>query len=286
MKILHIVPGLGDVANGMAQVARLLAKGQEDSLVIDLAEASRVVSRCDFDTAWVHGMWLPSEWAICAKVLAKGRRLVRMVHGSLSPVYLREQGRWKKALASIIERPILRRCERIVATCEEEAGWIRNYLGTSCPQISIVDLKKYFNLPDEHTARAPQSFIEEGEVHLLYLGRRHRLKGIEYLESAVASIASEARKKEIVLRIEDNLTGQAKEEAWAWCDILVLPSVSENFGLVVAEALERGKQVITTDGAPAWKDCRAVHYIEGFRNGTKEERTRLLKEAITLCAFQ
>lgn len=39
--------------------------------------------------------------------------------------------------------------------------------------------------------------------------------------------------------------------------MLVLPTLTENFGLVIAEALERGKRVITTDGAPAWgDDCK------------------------------
>ena len=46
--------------------------------------------------------------------------------------------------------------------------------------------------------------------------------------------------------------GEELERVWEWCDVLVLPTLSENFGLVVAEALERGKRVITTDGAPVW----------------------------------
>ena len=74
--------------------------------------------------------------------------------------------------------------------------------------------------------------------------------------------------------------------------MLVLPTLSENFGRVVAEALERGKQVITTDGAPAWepegskeekgkvKKCGRLTYLYGYRDGTDEERVRLLKEAI------
>ena len=72
-------------------------------------------------------------------------------------------------------------------------------------------------------------------------------------------------------------------------------SLSENFGLVVAEALERGKRVITTDGAPAWEPPEAAEvkvrgegeqwrdriiYLKGFRDGTDEERVRLLKEAL------
>ena len=92
------------------------------------------------------------------------------------------------------------------------------------------------------------------------------------------------------------------EKVWAWCDVLVLPTLSENFGLVVAEALERGKRVITTDGAPVWGDglsrvervetCREgeimvgyggrLIYLKGYREGMKENRVALLKMAIEI----
>ena len=95
---------------------------------------------------------------------------------------------------------------------------------------------------------------------------------------------------------------EEKEQAWDWCDVLVLPTLSENFGLVVAEALERGKKVITTDGAPVWKpedrgqelgvrsqelgvsvgcDGRLL-YLRGFRDGSEKERIKLLKDALML----
>ena len=71
---------------------------------------------------------------------------------------------------------------------------------------------------------------------------------------------------------------------WAWCDVLVLPTLSENFGLVVAEALERGKRVITTDGAPAWGSGNSyggrLTYLRGYREGSPAERVALLKGAI------
>jgi len=69
----------------------------------------------------------------------------------------------------------------------------------------------------------------------------------------------------------------------------VLPTLSDNFGLVIAEALERGKRVITTDGAPAWGDDGNTYggrltYLRGYRNGTPAERIQLLKTAIeNLC---
>ena len=76
---------------------------------------------------------------------------------------------------------------------------------------------------------------------------------------------------------------EEKERAWKWCDVLVLPTLSENYGLVVAEALERGKRVITTDGAPVWEGLTEAQgiYLKGFRDGSDETRVKLLKDALT-----
>ena len=88
----------------------------------------------------------------------------------------------------------------------------------------------------------------------------------------------------IEFRMESNVYGEEKERVWKWCDVLVLPTLSENFGLVVAEALERGKRVITTDGAPVWGDGNdyggRLVYLKGYRDGLPDERVRLLKNAI------
>ena len=47
--------------------------------------------------------------------------------------------------------------------------------------------------------------------------------------------------------------GEAKTRAYLDADVFVLPTFSENFGVVVAEALAHGLPVITTRGAP-WAD--------------------------------
>lgn len=97
------------------------------------------------------------------------------------------------------------------------------------------------------------------------------------------------RLRKVELRVVCNAFGEEKEKVWAWCDVLVLPTLSDNFGLVVAEALERGKRVITTDGAPAWGDGNSyggrLVYLRGFREGSAEERVELLRDAIVgLCS--
>ena len=164
---------------------------------------------------------------------------------------------------------------------------------------------------------------------MLYLGRRHPLKGVEYLEKAVEELNSNpvnpvnpvqnssarlttsalSSSPRLCVRFVSNAFSEELEKVWDWCDVLVLPTLSDNFGLVIAEALERGKRVITTDGAPAWGEGLELRvwsggveelrvesggvgsgiwfgysgrliYLKGYRDGTDEERVGLLKRAI------
>ena len=281
MKVLHIVPGTNDVANGMVVVANLLAEEQTEAEVVDL---SNEIHESGVDEVWVHGMWLPKEWLVCWRVLRAGKRLVRMTHGSLSPLYLRHQSPFKKWLVGPIERWCLRRCNKIVATCEAEKGWIEKYLGKRCPAVEVTDIKRFFNI--NHGIRRTHG--NEGPLHLLYLGRQHPLKGLEYLEEAIKSLPSVSSVYSVVqkpeLRIVSSAFGEELEKVWDWCDVLVLPTLSDNFGLVVAEALERGKRVITTDGAPAWGGDNnyggRLIYIKGFVEASDSVKVALLKGAI------
>lgn len=272
LKILHVVPGTSDVANGMVVVANFLAKEHGEAEVVDLNDAIAHLS--DADEVWVHGMWLPREWQVCRATLKAGKRLVRMTHGALSPVYLKHQSRLKKRLVSPIEKWLFRKTSRIVATCEAEKVWIEQYLCRRCPPVEVTDIKRFFNLDGKECKEVK----EHGPLHLLYLGRRHPLKGLTNLEDAVKGVTG------VELRAVDNAFGEEKEKVWNWCDVLVLPTMSENFGLVIAEALERGKRVITTDGAPAWGDGNdyggRLVYLKGYRDGTSLTRVELLKKVI------
>ena len=279
MKTLHIVPGTGDVSNGMVVVARMLAKEQGNAEVVDLDQWALKVEKGDAEEVWVHGMWLPKEWLTCYKALRLGKRLVRMTHGSLSPVYLKHQSPLKKRLVSPIERYLLRKVDKVIATCEAEADWIRAY-EPRVKSIEVTDLKRFFHL--NHVDHVGQ--IEKGTLHLLYLGRNHPLKGLEYFKTAVRQIQDSSAPLRLSARIISNASGKELDDSWSWCDVLILPTLSENFGLVIAEAIERGKRVITTDGAPAWSNDNdyggRLIYLRGYRDGPDEERITLLKDAI------
>ena len=327
MKILHAVPGLDEQWNGIAVAAKLLVR-EQGALCVEIKKVSQRDIQ-DADEVWVHSCWTPCVWRVCSLAIRAHKRLVRMLHGNLDPVRLRYHG-WKKWLVGPIERHFLRKASKIVVTCEAEKGWIEAYLGKRCPAVEVTDIKRFFDLSrvehvervggedvkvkvkvkgegegeGEGVGRVEQADGVEGELHLLYLGRRHPLKGLEYLEAAVRQIQQRDNSASLRLcvKIVSNVFGEEKEKVWEWCDVLVLPTLSENFGLVVAEALERGKRVITTDGAPAWgSECKMesvkckvgggeiwsgyygrLIYLKGYRDGTGETRVALLKEAIEI----
>lgn len=264
MNILHICAGW-QPWNGAANIARMLAGEQMSAghTVVEKTWASIRELR-SADEVWIHCGWLPCLW--WAALWA--RKAVWVPECCYDPVRLAYHG-WKKRLAGPIERFSLRRCSRIVATCAAEAEWIRAYLGKKCPPVTLTDLRRFFALnPNTQTPKTTNT------IHVLYLGRRHPLKGVEYLERAVKETEG------IELRIVSDHFGDELERDWAWCDVLCLPTLSDNFGLVVAEALERGKRVITTDGAPAWEGAPGVVFLKGFRDGAETSRVHLLKTAL------
>ena len=328
MKILHICAGW-QKWNGAANIARMIIDEQRrEGHEVSFATWAKVRELRAADEVWIHCGWLPCLWWAALW----GRNVRWMPEACYDPVRLRYHG-WKKWLVGPIERWCLRRCDRIVATCEAEKGWIESYLGRRCPPIELTDIKRFFKLHGEvstqsrRVAEYAESDVrlpsadgglgqrtrdnsassrlcvnnknQDEPLHLLYLGRRHPLKGVEYLETAVRQIeknSAYSASSRLCVKYISSAFGEEKEKVWNWCDVLVLPTLSENFGLVIAEALERGKRVITTDGAPAWGENLSrvervdggmwsgyggrLIYLKGYRDGTPEDRVRLLKSAI------
>lgn len=271
MKIVHVSDGW-ERTNGAANIARLIADEQAaKGHAVAFRRWAKIRELKSADEVWIHCGWMPCLW--WAALWAK--KAVWVPEACYDPFRLRYHG-WKKWLVGPIERWALRRCASIKATCAAEAEWVRAY-EPRVKTVEILDVKKYFGVRVGEGVGVGVGEGEGGGVHVLYLGRRHPLKGVEYLEQAVKEIGDG-----VELRIVSNAHGEEKEKVWAWCDVLCLPTLSDNFGLVVAEALERNKRVITTDGAPAWEDWhdRRLVYLKGYRNGDAATRVELLKRAL------
>ena len=115
-----------------------------------------------------------------------------------------------------------------------------------------------------------------GPLRLLFVGRLHPIKGLENLIDAcgllrdadapdwtltlagsgeteyVNALKERATRVGIAPRIRflGDVRQDAKEQAFAEADVVVLPSYRENFGMAVAEGLARGLPVIASRGTP------------------------------------
>ena len=329
MKVLHIVPGLDDPTCGIAVAAKMVARRQIASgQDVECADFSKWTRRqiAAADEVWVHSMWTPGVMSAAWTALRLKTTLVRMPHGCMDPVKRRHRW-WKKMWVTPIEKWLFRKSDSVIATCEDEAKWIKDFehLVKKVEMLSLGECVDF-----SRVERVERVGDEDGRLRLLFIGRLHPLKGVEFLLGAMNDLLSQkgrgAEKQSLELRIIGKDEGEGdklrqmakdygldvefcgvvsedeKEQAWEWCDVLVLPTLSENFGLVVAEALERGKRVITTDGAPAWESLavrgqelgvrgqrlavsgQRLVYLKGFRDGSDEKRVRLLKKAILVVA--
>jgi glycosyltransferase involved in cell wall biosynthesis len=140
---------------------------------------------------------------------------------------------------------------------------------------------------------------------MLYLSRIHPKKGIELLIDAVVQIKDVLNGYKIVIAGEGDGTyiqslkdriqkqnieilfdftggiyGDKKWELFQQSDIFILPTYSENFGIVIAEALASGTPVITTKGAP-WQELNTQHCGWWIDNNVNTI-AKTLKEAIAL----
>jgi glycosyltransferase involved in cell wall biosynthesis len=120
-----------------------------------------------------------------------------------------------------------------------------------------------------------------GALRLMYVGRLHPKKGVENLLEACALLpetmcwtldivgAGEAkyedalRRKIVELRLSERvrmrglLVGDEKRRMFENCDLAVFPSYTENFGMVLAEALAHGVPVIASKGMP-WSRVQEI----------------------------
>ena len=139
------------------------------------------------------------------------------------------------------------------------------------PNIDIAVIPNAVEIPDQVT-HVP----ENGILRLLYLGRLHPKKGIANLLSAckrlndnsnaawsltLAGTGDPVYVKTLRVRIEElklgklvqmvgAVKGKMKQELFENSDAVVVPSHTENFGMVVAEALAHGVPVIASKGTP------------------------------------
>jgi glycosyltransferase involved in cell wall biosynthesis len=220
-----------------------------------------------------HGLWLLTGICFCRFARRHSLPIVISPRGMLSSWALKHGSLLKSASWHTLQKRTLAAASGFHATSELELLDIRR-LGFRNPVavipngLDVPDIRKGKNLENQT---------------LLYLGRIHPKKGIDtllliwphlsdkypnwHLRIVGGSIVDDQSSESYLaylkklasglglsrVTFEPAVYGQAKSDCFADAALFVLPSKSENFGLVVGESLACGTPVLTTTATP-WAD--------------------------------
>ena len=220
-------------------------------------------------------------------------------HGSLDPFDLQKRRLLKRILGPILIQPILKGSAGVLCTSDREAALLETY--NTSPRRFIVPL------PVPHVEGSASSRDEFRRKHgipqtafvVLFLSRFDYKKGLDFLVPAI----SECRKKcsdlyfvlagggkiefvqQLRQRIADSnlapwtreigfVTGKEKASAFLAADLFALPSLNENFGMVIVEAMQNGLPVLVSDQVYIHQKIVAAN--AGFACKTSSESCRLV----------
>jgi glycosyltransferase involved in cell wall biosynthesis len=213
-----------------------------------------------------HGLWLLPNLQAGWAASHHGKPFIVAPRGMLSPAAMAYSGARKKLFWHLLQKAPVRAAACLHVTSLQEYHEVRSF-GLTNP---VAIIPNGIDLPE-----AVPSHAEERKTRIaLALGRIHPKKGLDRLIRAWAKVEpanpnwrlrivgpSEGRHEQELralstalnltrVTIEGPVYGPAKYEFYRNADLFILPTLSENFAMTVAEALASGVPVISTKGAP------------------------------------
>ena len=266
--------------------------GSRELLVPVRGALAEVVSTYKPNIIHDNGLWQMFHHALSTLSLKHGIPRVVSLRGMLEPWALSQKSWRKKMAMGLYQRNDLACAQIVHATSQEEAENFKRFGIDS--RVCIVP--NGVDIPVD-TDRRDRNM--DGYRRMLFMSRLHPKKGIPILLDAMRCVDLTEWKLNIVgpdqhghlaevqrliqqygfedkVEVMRPLYGQEKEDMFADAELFVLPTHSENFGMVVAEALARSLPVLTTTGAP-WSELKQRNCgwwvdptVEGVANGLKE----------------
>jgi glycosyltransferase involved in cell wall biosynthesis len=219
-----------------------------------------------FDVAHLHSVFL---WPTFAGSRAAARAHVPYIiapRGMLIRAMIRAKSRWVKSLwIELIERNALARAAGVHVTAELEAAELRALFGTRIPE--VVNIPNGVEWPAEHLPRAAGPYHRLPERYALFLSRISWKKGLDRLlrawrdvpdlplviagndeENYVPALQAQARSLGLADRVIflGPISDAHKWSLYEDAELFLLPSYSENFGNVVAEAMAMACPVLVS----------------------------------------
>ncbi len=262
------------------------------------------------DVVHLTSLFYPLSWILALWILLTRNncQIVWSVSGELYDEALSFHSARKKIMLYWI-RKLFKRGAVFHSTSDAETTTIYKKMGTD---VKIVQHPIYMYLPEK--------LNEKVSKHILFLGRIHPIKGLENLIKAFADIkdrkgfhliiagddqdpyALELKDRCKSLGMEEfinfvgHVEGHEKEKLLSESYVMVLPSHSENFGIVVIEALAQGTPVIASQNTP-WEILNSIspeswvpndpdslrNALERMMNHDPVEYQRIRDKALAIC---
>ena len=236
------------------------------------------LSNIELTHAVVHlqNIWDPSLHWVANKCKRENIPYIISPRGMLEPWSLSQKRIKKKIAMWLYQMADLKHASCIHTTAFSEMEHVKS-LGIKCPIAVIPNGINVEDYPEKD-----YSINHKGKKRMLFLSRIHPKKGIDLLLRAWSLLPLELLNKwELVIAGEGDKTysledlnemikekfnnlgvivvgpqyGINKINMYHSADVFVLPTYSENFGMVIAEAMCCGIPVITTSGTP-WVELK------------------------------
>jgi len=209
-------------------------------------------------------------------------------HGSLDPFSYRVR-RWRKwPFEKLVIAPAMAHAGAVQFTAEEEmllaasTGLFR--AGNHKPVFNAVIVPEGLDLSDSSSQLEAPDFAQlfpqtAGKRVILFLGRINFKKGLDILAKAYGIVRRVSPDTHLVIAGPDNegyeatvrrcleiegltphvtftgmLVGAAKSAAFKAANVFVLPSYTENFGLVLCEAMQYSLPVVVSNKVNIWRE--------------------------------
>jgi glycosyltransferase involved in cell wall biosynthesis len=256
----------------------------------------------DPDILHDNGIWLRHNHRLAAFTEKQGIPRVVSTRGMLEPWAISHKELKKKIAWRLYQRRDLQQALCHIATGEAEARSLQQLeLG-----VPIAIVPNGVDVPEERSfsmASESEKADRNGRKRTaLFLGRIYPIKGLPMLIEAWARVrpdgwhlriagpdeADHQRQVERavsaaglsdVVSFTGPIEPQMKTSAFLNADLFILPTHSESFGMVVAEALAHGVPVLTTTAAPWsllreggcgwWVDATVDGIADGLRQATR-----------------
>lgn len=233
------------------------------------------------DETILHTQSLWNYPPYCAFKLSQKQKLplIMSIRGNLYDWNL-NKSKWKKDLAlNLFQMKMFKEASCLHATEENEVKAIRN-LGIKTPVALIsngIEVDEFETLSSKEQA-AKSLDLDIDKMYILFMSRIDSKKGLEYLVKSFIKLEKKYPKWNLLIagpiydkkyfdRINSNIdnnnirdkvhyfgmvSGQERLNLFAVSDLFILPAHTENFGMVIGEAMAAKLPVITTTGTP-WK---------------------------------